>query len=422
MEKLTVAENGIKIYSYKNTSVHSFFISLFVKSGVMYEAADENGITHFLEHVLIRNINKLMDGKMYATLDKYGIEYNASTYGEMVQFYLSGAKHNFPIAIDFITKLFCPISLDKTEIDSERGRIKAEIRESNDKTALSTFTNELVWTDTSLSRSIVGRAGSLNKIGLYRLEEYRKRVFSKDNIFFYISGNFQDEDVLKLKSRVEAYEVSSIISNSNIAPVPNDFGNRSGEIYIKNERFCEARFTFDVDLSKLSVPTLDLLYDTLLTGYNSKFFIELSEKRGLLYDTVGAVDRYKNIGTLYFSFEVKEKDIYEAFEVIVSVLNSLKEKALSDEECMKSAYTDNAYMLLDDPRDLNFTFAYDNHIMGLGYASIEDRIKAYGAVSAQDILNAAREIFKSKNLIVTMKANKRKIDKARLEKILAGLG
>ncbi len=421
MEKLTVTDNGIKIYSYKNENVHSFFISLFVKSGVMYEITSQNGITHFLEHALIRNINKLMDGKMYSTLDKYGIEYNASTYSEMVQFYLSGAKCNFSIARDFITKLFCPLALDKTELDSERGRVKAEIRESNDKTSLSTFTTDIVWNKTSLSHSIVGRANTLNKIGVRALEEYRQKIFAKDNIFFYVSGNFENSDILSLKEAIEKYAFSSGLANSNIAPIPEGFGNRKSEIYIKNERFCEVRFTFDIDLSKVNVPTLDLLYDILLTGYNSKFFIELSEKRGLLYDTVGTVERYKNIGVLYFTFEVKEKDIYKAFEVIVSILNSLKSEMLTESECMKSAYTDNAYMLLDDPRDLNFTFAYDNHIMDLGYASLEDRIAAYKSVMPSDILDAARAIFKEKNLTVTMKANKKKIDKERLKEILSSL-
>ncbi len=421
MERLTVTENGIKIYSYKNENVHSFFISLFVKSGVMYENSEQNGITHFLEHALIRNVNKLMGGKMYSTLDKYGIEYNASTYSEMVQFYLSGAKQSFHIARDFITKLFCPISLDKNELDSERGRIKAEIRESNDKTALSTFTTDIVWSKTPLSRSIVGRAKTLNKIGLKALEEYRKKVFSKDNIFFYVSGNFDEGDILSLKSEIEKYQLQDISGNDNIAPVPIDFCKRKSEIYIKNERFCEVRFTFDVDLSDISVPTLDLLYDILLTGYNSKFFIELSERRGLLYDTSGTVERYRNIGVIYFTFEVKEKDAYEAIEVIVSILNSLKTQPLSEDECMKSAYTDNAYMLLDDPRDLNFTFAYDNHIMELDYGSIDDRIDAYRAVTPTDILNAAKSIFLRKNLTVTMKANKKKIDKERLEKILSDL-
>ena len=70
MEKQRTLKNGIKLYSYKNPDVHGFFISLFLKAGSMYESAEESGITHFLEHVSIRNVNALMNGELYPTLDK----------------------------------------------------------------------------------------------------------------------------------------------------------------------------------------------------------------------------------------------------------------------------------------------------------------------------------------------------------------
>ena len=105
----------------------------------MHEEDGESGITHFIEHALIRNVNKLEGGKMYSRLDKLGIEFNAGTYSEMVQFYTGGSVGHFGFAADMITKLLSPIVLNAGEIDAERRRIKAEIRENDDKTSLSTF-------------------------------------------------------------------------------------------------------------------------------------------------------------------------------------------------------------------------------------------------------------------------------------------
>ena len=65
MNKSLIAENGIKIYGYKNPALHGFFISLFFKGGSMYEREEDMGITHFLEHVLVRNVNKLYGMKIY---------------------------------------------------------------------------------------------------------------------------------------------------------------------------------------------------------------------------------------------------------------------------------------------------------------------------------------------------------------------
>ena len=92
----------------------------------------------------------------------------------------------------------------------------------------------------------------------------------------------------------------------------------------------------------------------------------------------------------------------------------MKLSLLIDDECMKAGYVKNAYMLYDDFRELNFTFAYDNHIMGESYTSIEDRIEKYKGISPEQIRELARCLFTKENLTLTMKGNKKRIDKVKL--------
>ena len=420
-EKKYTAKCGIPIYTYRNPASHGFFISLFLKSGVMYERAQESGITHFLEHVAIRNINHRMDGELYPLLDKHGIEFNASTYSEMVQFYLTGASEKFGIGADVISMLLGEIALPPDEIDKERDRIRAEIRESGERTSLASFTLERVFGGTSLSRSITGTAGAVSSVTRKRLEDYRRRVFTKDNLFLYVTGNFTDRDIDYLLRLVGECTIFAGDTHGNVAPVPEGFGRRGGAVYLKNADFTKVRFTFDLDMSRLSLPVLDVLYDTMLGGYNSSFFIELSEKRGLFYDLSGAVERYKNIGTFSFSYELRESKLEQAVSETVRLLRGLKEKELPEDSCMKAGYVDNAYLLYDDIRELNFTFAYDNHVMDAGYTCIEDRQSAYRAVTPRDIMKAARIIFTPDNLTLTMKGNKNRIDQSHIKNIINGL-
>ena len=116
------------IYGYKNESSNSFFLSLFLRAGGMFGDEIVPGITHFLEHIMIRNVDKTMGGELYSTLDREGLEFNASTYSEMVQFYITGAKEKLGIARDILLKIFSPIVLSSDEISKEGERIKAEIR------------------------------------------------------------------------------------------------------------------------------------------------------------------------------------------------------------------------------------------------------------------------------------------------------
>ena len=187
--------SGVDVFSYRNENLHGFHLSLFVRAGSMYESDDECGISHFFEHAAIRNVNRVMNGGLYVALDAHGVEFNASTYSEMIQFYTGGAEKNFRFASEVLLKVLSPIALDATEIKTECSRIKAEIRESDERTSLTAFTNERVHKGTSLARSITGTVGGVNKIGKCALENFRKKVITRKNIFFYVTGKVSDEDM-----------------------------------------------------------------------------------------------------------------------------------------------------------------------------------------------------------------------------------
>ena len=419
MEQKRITKNGIEIYSYKNPALHGFYISLYLRAGSMHE--EHQGITHFLEHISIRNVNAIMGGKLYATLDKCGIEFNATTYNEMVQFFVSGATVNFATASDILTRVFSPIILSSSEISAERGRIKAEIREGDDATALSTFAGGIVHEGTKLSNLITGTIGSVNKINKQLLEDYRRSVMTPENMFFYVTGNFSEQDLSTLEANIEKYSLKSGRKNENIAPVSASFRNRDGRVHIKNADFTMLRFTFDMDMSKISLAESDLLYDMLFSGNNSLFFIEMSEKRGLCYDIAGYIERYLNIGTITISFEVRGGLVYEAAETVVGLLHDFKSRLAGEDEMMKSGYVTNCGLLYDSPSELNFAFAYDNRIMNEQYKNIADRSARYAAVTPERINEISNDVFRPENLTLSMKGSKKKIDVSKLEEIIKKL-
>ena len=170
-------------------------------------------------------------------------------------------------------------------------------------------------------------------------------------------------------------------------------------------------------MTRISLPETDILYDVLFSGYNSLFFIEMSEKRGICYDIPGYIEKYSNIGTLTFSFEVRPGLIYEAVETVVSIITDFKSRLLLEDELMKAGYVTNAGMLYDSAGELNFAFGYDNHIMNADYKDISDRAAAYSAITPERIREIARTVFRPENLTLAIKGNKKKMDTEKIEEI-----
>lgn len=417
-EKEYVAKNGVRIYAFENLAQHGFYLSLFVRAGSIYEKESESGITHFLEHIAIRNIHHRMGEGLYAELDRFGLEFNAATFNEMVHFYVSGAREHFAKGAEILCRVFSEISLPRSEIDLERLRIKAEIREGDEKNSLATFTLCSLYPDSPLKNPIVGTLRSVSSITGRKLEAYRKSIFETENLFFYATGAVGEGEIASLLQTVEKYALPRGEKRESLPLLPQSFGRRGGAVFLKGADFTMLRFNFDVDMSRVKSAELDLLYDLLLSGYGARFFVEMSEKRGLFYDISGGIDRYKNAGLFYFSFEIKEKDVKESIAVVLEILNDLKTNVCKEEDLIKAPYVDNAFLLYDDARELNFTFSYDAHILGLPYRCLSDRVEAYRAVTGERIREVAKEVFSIENLSLTVKGNKKKLDAAVLSSYL----
>ena len=208
MEREHITPQGVSVFHDKNESIHSFCLCLYVRAGSLFETKKENGISHFFEHIVFKNIHYAMGENLYQTLDRCGLDFNASTYEEFIQFIITGAPAHFEEAAEILTGIFAPFTLPEEAIDTERKRIKAEIREEDEESSLNYFTKQIAWKDTSSERTITGKKKTLNKIRRKQLCAFQKKVLAANNIFFYISGNYPESSLSVLTRLLEPYSFS----------------------------------------------------------------------------------------------------------------------------------------------------------------------------------------------------------------------
>lgn len=418
MEIKSITNNGVELYSYPNTALHSFCLSLYVKYGCLYEGKNENGLAHLLEHTIFRNINHVYKGELSHILDRNGLVFNATTYKEFIHFYINGSPAHFDLAADIFSEILAPITLDSDELEIEKKRVKAEIHEDNYKTTLDCFTNEIVWKGTDLIRSICGTCKSVDSFSKSRLSTFKNSIFSTQNMFFYLTGNVNEDNINYLIAKIQEHNIPEGISGDNNADIPVGFCKRNASVYLKNCNYSMVRFSFDIETAKYSDAEMELFFDVLFSGDSCVVFQNLSEKNGLIYGYDARFSKYNNIGNIFFSYEVQSRRIEETIAIVVDSLNNLKQGIGDRIHYVKAPYIDNAMILFDNPEEFNWTMAYENHILNCNYDCIEDRINAFSKVTSERLTDIAKDVLNINNVVLTIKGNKKKIDLDKISSIL----
>lgn len=414
--------SGIKLHALTNPDLNSFCIGVYVRAGSMFEGDKNNGISHLLEHVVYRNLKKQYDGNFFEIIAMHGVDISACTYKEFLYFSVEGPSYSFDFASDLVCKIFNDFNIDYNEFELEKARIKAEIREKDEKQTLDYAFSKAVWKDTSIERSILGNNSTLNKISMKKLNDHKNYVFSNNNVWIVVTGNADNKEVNRLKNKLENVKINpdNMHFNNEVHCI-GEFFNRSNNIAIKHDFWHYIKIGFDVDTQKYKGGVHDLIYAILFKGDKSLFYNSISEDNPLAYSYDSTYEQYDNIGNISLKFEVDEDNLYDAFKSVVETLNALKNGEFNFEanyRCESAMWK----MLPDNPSNLNWNIAYYNFILktaGINYSA--DDFGRLKDISKEQIVQAAREIFRTKNMTVAMKGNKRKINIEQIKEILLRL-
>ena len=419
-EQEYLTAGGIPVYVFPSAHLHSFTLSLYVRGGALYEDKSLCGVSHFIEHLVFRSINRYMDGGLYRTLDRLGLSVEGVTYREFLQFSISGAPAHFAEAVRILSLALAPLNLSAEDLRTERARIKAEIREEGERASLDFFTDRLLYGDSPLSRPITGTAGSLGRMSLSLLTAQKERLFANGSLFFYLSGRLPDGAVETLLSATEQYKPLAGDPQEKRLPLPPHFFERDADVAVKSSQKTMIRLSFDVDTTRARDAELTLLYDILFGEGEECFFHQaLSEKTGMIYSFRGYMDLYEGIGSIGVSYEIPPSGLLPSLTLALGAIRRAKTDCKTALPYVRAAYTDNAAFLFDDAAALGFNRAYERYILGLPYFTVADRCRAYAAVSGERLSEIAREIFRPENATLTLKG--RRIDTAALRELLLEL-
>ena len=203
MVQVTTCQNGVRIVSEHLPYTRSISIGIWVNAGSRYELPEENGITHFIEHMLFKGTANRTAKLIAESFDRIGGEINAFTSKEHTCYYAKVLDHHADIALDILSDMFFNSTFASDEIEREKQVVLEEIYMSED--APDDDVHEKIWAvmypNDALGRPILGTEETLMTFNAEMIRHYMAKHYGPESVVISVAGNITSELLVNIENR-----------------------------------------------------------------------------------------------------------------------------------------------------------------------------------------------------------------------------
>lgn len=397
MLKITELENGLTIITEHIPDLRSATVSFMVKVGSGVETIKNNGISHFVEHLLFKGTETRSAQEIAQAIEDYGGNLNAFTEKEMTYYYAKVLSEQVNTAVDIFSDMVLNSRFDADEIELERQVILEEIKMGDDSPDEVVYENLFkgIWGENALGLPITGSYNSIQNLERSEIIDYVNSYYAPDNVIISISGNFDYESVLDIiKKRFEPFDRSSRTVHIEIpAMTPG--------LYLKEKDIEQAHVCLGtkgisiLDDSRFALATIDL---ALAGGLSSRLFQEVREKRGLAYSINSYKALYKAAGIYGVYAGTSIPNIQQVLDIVLGEFAQIRENGLSEEELVRSKKQLKGSLLLG--LESTYYRSYRNAHSYVYYdriLSVDDICKIIDNITVNQVKEVAQILFDPDN-------------------------
>ncbi|MGX7595557.1 M16 family metallopeptidase [Planococcus plakortidis] len=327
-------QNGLRIVSEHIPHFRSVAVGVFVNTGSRDERPEENGITHFIEHLLFKGTKTRSAKDIAREFDRIGGDLNAYTSKEYTCYYAKVLDHHAPLAVEVLADMFFNSVMDPLEIDKERLVVKEEISMTEDMA--DDDVHEQLWRvmypDNAIGAPILGTAETLDRFSRQQILDYMERHYTPANTVISVAGHID----AKLLTQIEALFGSFERKNPGNAHVLPTFVPGQS---IKHKETEQAHICLGypgLSLQDDRLFALAVLNNIIGGSMSSRLFQEIREDRGLAYSVYSYHSAYSDHGTLAIYGGTADHQVGEVEELIRASLQRMREGDISNVEITDS--------------------------------------------------------------------------------------
>ncbi len=400
MNKKTLP-NGLRLITVplKNTKVATVLV--LVKTGSKYEEKSVSGISHFLEHMFFKGTKKRTTPlRVVEEIDKIGGTQNAFTTEEYTGYYAKVKSSHIEIAVEYLSDIYLNSLFKEKEIEKEKGVIIEELNMIQDSpmTYCQFLFQNLLYKDQPAGWDVGGSKESVSGIKKKDIVDYWRKHYIAENTVVVVAGKVNK---VKIEKIIRKY--FSKIKNGTPQKKPLVLENQKKpevlSFYKETDQthFCLGARSFNIfHKYRYKQKVLSALLGGMMS---SRLFVKLRDELGLAYYVATSVESNPDTGYLVTQAGVENKKVKEAVSAIMKEYKKLTRELVNPKELKKAkeCIKGRTSIILESSDALSSFYGIAELLEGKTL-SLEEFFHLIDKVTANDVKEIAKEIFKPENM------------------------
>ncbi|OGU55298.1 MAG: peptidase [Ignavibacteria bacterium RBG_13_36_8] len=395
---ITELSNRIKIVTENIPYVKSFSLGFWFNVGSRDENAVNNGLSHFIEHMLFKGTKKRSAKKIANDIESLGGYLNAFTSKEHTCYYGRGLVQHIEKTFEVLSDMVQNSVFKESDILKESSVIIDELNDIEDSPEESIFDKfeTDTFTGNALSLPIIGNERNLKKFTRNDVLNFIKQNYCFNNLYIIASGAVNHQEIIDFTKK---YITKDLGYTKKSRHTPKSFETK--ELYI-NKDIQQTHFILGKSTIGFNNPrrtAISVFSHVLGEGSSSRLFQSVREKNGIAYLINSFLNSFFDVSTFGIYFSTTEKSVDRALTLIYNEFEKLKTKKISERELKKAKeyLKGNIILSLENTT---------NRMMRMGHSiiyfkrlkSVEETIREIDAVTTEEVLNIANELLYEKSL------------------------
>ena len=396
--------NGLTVVAVEQSHIHSIELAMFVRSGLRFENITNNGISHFIEHMLFRGNSAFPNSYLLnREFERIGRDLRASTMSDHTYYGFSPHVSNLNRAMDLFSEFFLGPTFP--EIELERGIILEECLEDLNEKGVDVDINnlacKLLYPENALARPTIGTEASIRNISVEDLKGHYAQFYTPENMILVVAGCVDHKIFFDY---AEKY-FSRLIGNGSIPS--NHFDKPLSEVQVQPallfQHDSDSQIQLQVCFRAVSYNHPDYFIAALISrlfddGVTSRLQKILREEKGLVYSVECRATSLPDTGTIDFDVSVRSEKVVEVAGILLDEIKKFISTGVGEDELelVKQRYGYELDYELDDPYRQIIRHGFC-HLYSTEY-SVEEEREKISQITPLDILRVARGIFVSEKL------------------------